>query len=360
MQKGLFSIAVFSHHLPVEGQKRGGIERIAHDLAQGLARRGHRVTVWSHDPKPPGAAYAVEPLPWRRFAASWLGLRLTMGYLGNVLAILPRYRDADVIVAHGDSLLLPLLGKPVIRVMHGSARAEARSAKSPWRFLAQSGIYLFELLTGLTQRGCVGVSQNTLRDNPFVKRVIPNGVDLSVFQTTTTGKTLEPSILFVGTLDGRKRGRLLLEWFAARIQPRHPSAKLMLVSPPGPPVRGVEYFGGVSTTELARLYQRAWVYASPSAYEGFGLPYLEAMASGTPVVATPNPGSREVLDDGRFGILADVPEFPEAVNDLLANEAARARWAAVGLERARHYSLEVMLDRYEQLVNELCDRPRRR
>ena len=51
-----------------------------------------------------------------------------MGYLGNVLALLPDYREFDAIIAHGDSLLLPLAGKPVVRVMHGSALGEARSA----------------------------------------------------------------------------------------------------------------------------------------------------------------------------------------------------------------------------------------
>ena len=44
-----------------------------------------------------------------------------MGYLGNLLALLPDYRDFDAVIAHGDSLLLGFLGKPVLRVMHGSA-----------------------------------------------------------------------------------------------------------------------------------------------------------------------------------------------------------------------------------------------
>src|SRR5918997_5264396 len=114
-------IAVFSYGLPVVGEKRGGIERVAHELADALARRGHEVTVWTHDPRPAGAAYEVRRLPWRRFVSSWAGRRLTMGYLGNVLALLPGYGEADAIIAHGDSLLLPLRGKPVVRLMHGSA-----------------------------------------------------------------------------------------------------------------------------------------------------------------------------------------------------------------------------------------------
>ena len=204
-------MAVVSFTLPVPGQKRGGIERVAHDLAEGLACRGHEVTVWSTDPKPLGASYQVRELPWRSFSQNWLGRRLLSGYLGNILAILPKYEGSDVIIAHGDSLLLPLRRKPTIRVMHGSALAEARTATNPWRFVHQSGVYVLELLTGLTQRGCVGVSHNTLRYNPFVKYVIPNGVDLSLYQSSQEPKTPEPSILFVGAIRGRKRGRLLLE-----------------------------------------------------------------------------------------------------------------------------------------------------
>jgi glycosyltransferase involved in cell wall biosynthesis len=69
-----------------------------------------------------------------------------------------------------------------------------------------------------------------------------------------------------------------------------------MVSEAGPPISGVRYFHGIPDEALAALYRKAWVFASPSVYEGFGLPYLEAMASGTAVVATANPGSCEVLD----------------------------------------------------------------
>ena len=123
-------LATFSYGLPVAGLKRGGIERSAHMLADGLARRGHNVVVFTHDPKPAEAAYDVRPLPWKTFVDTWIGRRMTMGYLGNVLAVAPDYREFDAIIAHGDSLLLPITGKPVIRVLHGSALGEARSARS--------------------------------------------------------------------------------------------------------------------------------------------------------------------------------------------------------------------------------------
>lgn len=345
-------VAMFSYGLPVEGQKRGGIERAAHTLAEGLARRNHHVVVFTHDPRPAGAAYDVRPLPWKGFVDTWFGRRVTMGYLGNVLALLPDYREFDVIVAHGDSLLLPLRGKPVVRVLHGSALGEARSARSPGRFLLQSGVYVQELLTALLQNGVVGVSENTRRDNPFVNRVIPHGVDVRIFKPGN-GRSPEPSIVFVGTLAGRKRGRFLLDLFTREVQPAFPDATLCMVGERGPERPGVRYRTGVSDTALAALYQRAWLYASPSVYEGFGLPYLEAMACGTPVVATANPGSLEVLDNGRYGALASDADFARVLKTLLADAPQRAGLGASGLRRVREFSLERMLDQYEELLFEL-------
>src|SRR6187455_866199 len=101
-------LAVLSYGLPKRAHKRGGIERAAHTLADGLARRGHQVVVFTHDPKPSGATYDVRLLPWKAFVGTWAGRRVTMGYLGNVLALAPDYREFDAIVAHGDSLLLPV------------------------------------------------------------------------------------------------------------------------------------------------------------------------------------------------------------------------------------------------------------
>jgi glycosyltransferase involved in cell wall biosynthesis len=332
------------------GQKRGGIERVAHELAHELARRRHAVTVWTYDPAPAGAAYKVNSLPARRFVTSWLGRRLTMGYLGNLLFLLPKYGPVDVLLAHGDSVLLPLLGRPLVRVMHGSALGEALSASSPWRFLLQLGIYAQELWCGATQSGCVAGSRNTRRYDPFIRRVIPYGVNTVLFQPDPAVRAAHPSLLFVGALDGRKRGRLLLDWFTRLIQPRFPHATLDLVCPPGPPSAGVRYHTGLSDDELAGLYQKAWVYASPSRYEGFGLPYLEAMASGTPVVATPNPGSREVLDEGRYGIIAEDHQFASEVIRLLGDAAHREELCRKGLDRAAELSLERMVNSYEEFL----------
>ena len=149
------------------------------------------------------------------------------------------YREFDAVIAHGDSLLFPLTGKPVLRVMHGSALGEARSATSIGRCLLQCGVYGQELLTALVSRGVVAVSENTTRDNPFVAHVIPHGVDDSIFTPWPMDKSPEPSVLFVGALDGRKRGRFLLDGFVKTIRPAHPDASLTIVGGTGPDHPGV-------------------------------------------------------------------------------------------------------------------------
>jgi phosphatidylinositol alpha-mannosyltransferase len=344
-------IAVISYRLPVEGQKRGGIERVAHVLADGLARRGHTVVVFSHDRKPAGAAYDVRELPWKSFVETWLGLRMTVGYLGNILPLQIDLREFDVVIAHGDSLLLALGRKPVVRVMHGSARGEALHATSVGRAVLQWGVYAQELLTALLSCSVVGVSANTQRDNPFVRRIIPHGVDTTVFHPLPAGKTPHPSIVFVGALDGRKRGRFLLDIFERVVRPAFPTAELTFVGPQGPAQEGVTYVTGVPDADLASLYRRAWACAVPSTYEGFGLPYLEAMACGTAVIATPNPGSREVLGEDCGGLVEDAAFAPTLLN-VLSDEHRRRALELAGLRRAEDFSIGRMIDRYEALLNE--------
>lgn len=277
-----------------------------------------------------------------------------MGYLGNVLALLPDYRGFDAIISHGDSLLLPLVGKPVVRVMHGNALGEAMHATSMGRALLQLGVYVQELVTALVEPGTVAVSENTRRSNPFIRRAIPHGVDPQIFYPVSGEQTTEPSLIFVGALEGRKRGRFLLDVFRDVIRRAHPDAALTFVGPAGPNMPGVTYYTGIGDTDLADLYRRAWICVSPSTYEGFGLPYLEAMACGTPVVATANPGSCEVLGDGEYGRLVDDVAFGSTVVDLLGNQSGRRAMASAGLHRAQQYSLESMMDRYEALLMELC------
>ena len=341
---------MLSFRLPVVGVKRGGVERVAHDLADGLSRRGHEVTVWSADPAPLHANYTVRALPFNSLIHDGLGFRLVSGFLGNLIALVPRYRSPGALIVHGDSLFLPLRGIPLLRIMHGSALDEARTAKSAKRRIAQYLVYIQERITARTQR-TVAISRSTRLRYAGIREIIPNGVDQAIFFPSDRAKTAQPTILFVGTLGGRKRGTQLMDWFRDSILPEVPNARLWMVSEPGPRREGVEYFSGLSSVALADLYRRAWVFASPSVYEGFGLPYLEAMASGTPVIATQNAGSSEVLAGGRYGVLIKSDaEFAGAIVRALRDSEWRAIWTERGLERASELSLAKMVERYEVLL----------
>ncbi|HET9673675.1 MAG TPA: glycosyltransferase family 1 protein [Gaiellaceae bacterium] len=112
---------------------------------------------------------------------------------------------------------------------------------------------------------------------------------------------------------------------------------------------GADVRGYVSKDELAQLYRGAAALVLPSRYEGFGLPVVEAMASGTPVVAAPDAALREVAGDA--AVFAEAPELAGAVRHALDE---RERLVAAGLERARRFTWEETarrtLDVYRELL----------
>jgi glycosyltransferase involved in cell wall biosynthesis len=163
--------------------------------------------------------------------------------------------------------------------------------------------------------------------------VTPNAVD-PVF--TPDGEPGEAYLLFVGAIQERKNP------LAAAAAAAEVGLPLVVAGPEKEPElarelerRGATLRGYVTKRELAALYRGASALLLPSRYEGFGLPVLEAMASGTPVVAAPEPALREVAGDA--AVYAEPSELAAAVRRALAE---RERLRAAGLERARAFSWE--------------------
>lgn len=104
--------------------------------------------------------------------------------------------------------------------------------------------------------------------------------------------------------------------------------------------RGARLEGYVETERLAELYRGAACLVQSSTYEGFGLPVLEAMASGTPVVAVPDPALREVA--GEAAVFVDEAELADGIRRAVAD---RGRYAAAGIERARAFSWRAAAER---------------
>ena len=111
---------------------------------------------------------------------------------------------------------------------------------------------------------------------------------------------------------------------------------------------GARVTGYVEQSELTELYRGAAVLLQTSRYEGFGLPVLEAMASGTPVVAIDEPALREVGGDAP--VYANESGLAEAIGRVLAERDARV---AAGLERARLFSWDASAKRTLEVYLEL-------
>ena len=101
----------------------------------------------------------------------------------------------------------------------------------------------------------------------------------------------------------------------------------------------VEFTGYVSDAELASLYRRARLFVMPSLDEGFGLPAVEAMACGAPVVVSTGNALEEVVGDAGLKAAPDDPAgLRAAMERILTDGAFAAKLSAKGLERARHFS----------------------
>ena len=345
-------IAEISLHLPSETRaKCGGVAYVAHRLANALCRRGHAVTVFTTDDRPAEALYEVRTLlshrptgPLRRWLQNW---HLAFRFAAQ------DFSTFDVIHAHGDDALIWKPGPPVVRTFHGAALAEAIHAPNWKTKLWYLSFVPRELWEAAKADVVVSDIAATRRHVPGIDCVIPNSVDRRLFHAGEGPKSANPSILFVGTLGGRKRGGKLLEIFQAQIRPARPDAELWLVADQSVNAPGVVSFHKPSDRDLADLYRKAWIHCLPSTYEGFGIPYIEAMASGTPVVATPNDGARALLEDGKWGLLAPIDELGSTLLSLLQDEPRRRRMAELGLQRAGDFTQDRVADAYESVFMSL-------
>jgi len=160
-------------------------------------------------------------------------------------------------------------------------------------------------------------------------------------------------VLNVGALEPGKNQATLLRAFA-RLKGSGPERALVIAGPPAwryeRLLRLVDklgladqvlFPGYVAAEDLPALYNLADLFVFPSLYEGFGLPPLEAMACGLPVVASTAPALREVLDGAALLVQPlDVNALAEAMASVLDNPDVSARLREAGLQRASLFSWE--------------------
>ncbi len=177
----------------------------------------------------------------------------------------------------------------------------------------------------------------------------------------------QPYILYVGACNPRKNVGRLIEAFA-RVRGRHARARLVLVGPDSPLARALRgtsvwdptrmrFLEYVDTATLHVLYANAAAVAVPSLYEGFGLPVLEAMAHGAPVVASDRSSLPEVLGD--CGLLIDPMDtaaLASALDRILADKERAATLARLGRERAQGFTRGAEAAATLAVYREVCAR----
>jgi len=230
----------------------------------------------------------------------------------------------------------------------------------------------------------IAVSESTKRDTIRLLGVPPEKITVipeaahPIFTPIANADALErvraryklprDFILFVGTIEPRKNLSTLIRAFRRLRDNYKTDAVLAIAGHRGWLVEDVDqtlaethlsdavrFLGGVPNEELVYLYNAARVFAFPSRYEGFGLPPLEAMACGTPVVTSNVSSLPEVVGDAAMLVdPEDVDGLAVAMWRLLSDENLRRDLRAKGLKRAQTFSWEraarATLDVYHRIA----------
>ncbi|PYE55659.1 glycosyltransferase family 4 protein [Deinococcus yavapaiensis] len=339
-----------------------GIGRYTVELTRALRRVEPTLEVVLLNP------YPASPLPWYREFETYdvphlakAPLAATLGNLELRLAadrlkldvlhdpcgiapfVAPRGRHARVVTVHDAIPVIdPSVQPPFTRAVFKTLIPAARWTADAIITISQSAAHDLEHHLRLPREKLHvtlnGVAPPVARSEQDVRAVL-DALDLD-----------EPYFLYVGALDPRKNLQRVLEAFAA-VEREQPSARLVIVGGArwqATPIverakgmRNVRLTGFVSDADLAALYQGATALVFPSLYEGFGLPILEAMTYGTPVITSSVSSMPEVAGDAALLVNPlDVEALVNAMRSLLTQTALRAELSRRGCERATLFTWE--------------------
>ena len=363
MSASQFTVAVDARILDTPGQERVGVGRYALEITRALeeARPNWRWLVLSNRPDLFGDSERRETRwPTHRSSARVLWLH-GASWTDRVVAA------ADV--WFGTAFTLPILRRgPMVVTIHDLMFTLARETYSS-QLRARYVTFATRLSARRASRVVCGSSETRDRlvsiwgIEASTVRVAHYGV-ASAFGPEGERPTDMPSpyVLFVGTVEPRK-GVAALHDAIRRVNEDGSRVSLVLAGRPGWGVDelmtrlradpAVRFVREPSDARLAALYRGALATAYPSAMEGFGLPVAEAMASGSPVVASPLGCIREFAGDAPlYADPGDTQALASHIHALLASADERARRRAAGLEAASDLRWEDVARRTAQAIEE--------
>jgi rhamnosyl/mannosyltransferase len=342
----------------------GGIELHVRDLAEGLARRGHDVTVLVT--RPAGETTTVREsgvtvIRCRRLAtvASTPVSLVLARQLGRIR---PDVTHLHIPYPIAEAAWLLRGTNPMVATYHSDVVRQKVLARA-WAPLLRRVLARADLI--------LATSPNYVRTSPFLAgrsniAIVPNGIDPRPFQrvsraTATARFGSGPNVVFVGRLVYYKGLDVLLEAMTTLENAR------LLIAGTGPMETDlrrraaalavsdrVVWLGAVPAEELPLVYAAGDVFVLPAVArsEAFGIVQLEAMASGLPIVTTElGTGTSWVTIDGETGVVvppANAAALSRAISALLADPTRAQALGAAGRKRASEvFSLEQLLDNVE-------------
>jgi glycosyltransferase involved in cell wall biosynthesis len=260
-------------------------------------------------------------------------------------------RGTDAVLATNSYLLAAAAPAPAVATVHDLVAFD-RQLKLPRGSAAERVTLPLAVSRGQTLL-CVSEATRGALVERFPRaealaHVVPHGVEARFF----VERPEQPYVLMTGTLEPRKNVVRALEAAAGLPDGLRQRFELVLAGPRGWDTDEIEaalarhdgplrQLGLVPDAELPDLYAGASVFLYPSLREGFGLPVLEAMAAGTPVVTSDLSSLPEVGGDAvRYVDPYDVASIRAGLEELLSDPARRAALVAAGRERARSFTWE--------------------
>jgi glycosyltransferase involved in cell wall biosynthesis len=358
--------------------KRSGVGRCIESLLRSMGELDHPFReIRVYTPEPLGDDVVLPPCATNIIIPSAMPLAF--------------WEQATLLQAHGNkdlllcpSYVIPLLARcPTFLIHHGSYEGYPQ-AFGWWTLRKARTAYSLSAKRATTVST---VSEYSKRDMvrfyglpPDKIHVVPDGVETARFRPIREPASLvnwrarrigsnTPYIVYVGKPTERRNLSSLIRSFAVLKKEEAIPHKLLIVGadlPGTSPFRKVIaaegivgevlVLGYVDHDEMPLVYNAADLFVYPSSYEGFGMPVLEAMACGTPVIALNNTAFPEFAG-GVAHLLpnAEVPTLKEGILALLGDAAWRERMSREGPQRAAAYDWRLVTKRYLDLMLPLVD-----
>ncbi|MBR0479950.1 glycosyltransferase [Candidatus Saccharibacteria bacterium] len=380
-----------------------GVAVFSHNLALGLAERGHEVLVLA--PSLTGKHHVVQENGVKTVYLKSTKLKVYPDQVhpavekggfyknGFPAAIFPRKEvrralaefQPDVVhVQVSDPIGIAVVSEarkrkiPVVTTEHNEPEVIVESLKMP-KIIKRGtakGLKKFfvarqkksDFVTMPTEKAIKNLISAT-KNFPVPIAAISNGVNLSGFRPLRVKRDMAPTAIYVGRIDPEKKVELVIRAFEKTLK-EIPEAKLIIAGDGVDRVRlekivgeenlsgSVKFLGKVTGEELFKVYNLGDVFITASEIETQGIVLIEAAATGLPLIAVNRGAVSEICLDNRNGFLVEagkVEALSLALTKILSNKELRARFSEKSREVAKEHDFEKTLDKFINIYRKLSD-----